>query len=82
MGVSLQGLNVGIISVGASGTGKTSTFEGSQSEQGIVNFFVDGLFTGIADKAQVYLYSIIYFNRAIQKVVVHINLLSRLNSLK
>jgi len=49
----LQGYNVGIFGFGATGSGKTYTFEGSQTDQGVVSFFVEGLFGAISDKITV-----------------------------
>lgn len=40
----VQGLNLAVMAVGASGSGKSFTLNGSASEFGVIHYFVEGLF--------------------------------------
>ena len=54
MPYALEGVNVGVITFGSSGSGKSFTLEGSKTEQGVVVLFADALFNAIAEKSTVY----------------------------
>jgi len=48
---AVQGLNIGVITVGSSGAGKTHTIGGAGTEPGVSHCFVEGLFNALSDKA-------------------------------
>ena len=50
MEFSIKGLNVGIFTLGSTGSGKSYTMEGNQLDPGIIQHFVQGLFPAISQK--------------------------------
>ena len=51
--VALQGINLGILSIGSSVSGKRQTLEGSKSISGVISLFMEGLFAGIEEKGRI-----------------------------
>ncbi len=47
----VEGANVCIFGFGATGTGKSYTLEGSQTESGLISLFMESLYTTLAHKA-------------------------------
>lgn len=61
--VAIQGLNIGIMAIGSSGSGKSHTFEGTKSEHGVIPLFVSGLLTALSERAEACWNRVLIFGR-------------------
>ncbi|CAG9332942.1 unnamed protein product [Blepharisma stoltei] len=50
LGAILEGVNVGIVSFGTTGSGKTFNLEGEGSDSGLIHYFVQSLFESLDEK--------------------------------
>jgi len=50
--VALQGINLGFMSFGATGSGKAQTLEGIKNDPGIIQLFIEDLFKAIQEKSE------------------------------